>query len=443
MMGYVERLARDLDRWIEADLVDAGNRTAILADAARARRGTSALGALTILGAVLLGLSALSFVGANWEVIPRLLRFGLMLGLLWACLLAAGQAFRRDAPAIGHAFALLGVALFGAAIMLTAQTFNMTSFRNTAVLVWAIAGGLTAWQVKSRPVLILATALGALWAGLEAGNVHFPGIVWAYLPVAAASAGLAVRMRSLVSVHLVALALAIWTGHALIVWQDHRALGALEIQSAAILVFAALALTGSVLRDRTIPGAGIIAGWMTLITLFAALSVQLPLDGHRSAQEATDGIGYAAVALPSLAMIAVLCALRVIPGRLKIWEAVSLSASALAISALPVIIGDQPGAAPLALRMLVGGSIYSACVALILIGTRQSAGTLRTIGIIGFVAQTLYVYSETFEGLLDTALFFFLGGLILFGASFLLWQVQKQRRPDGPGTAAANPGERS
>ncbi|ABI65379.1 membrane protein-like protein [Maricaulis maris MCS10] len=427
MMGYLQRLTQDLDRWVEAGLVDGGKRAAILADAARPRRGASALGALTIMGAVLLGLSALTFIGANWEMIPRLLRFGLMLGLLWTCLLATGQAFKRDAKTLGHALALLGVVLFGAAIMLTAQTFNMTSFRNTAVLVWAVAGGLTAWQVGSRPVLILATGLGALWAGLEAGNVHVPGTVWAYLPVAAASAFLAVRMRSLVSVHLVSLALAIWTAHALYVWQDRHAVGALETQSAAILAFAALALAGSALRDRNITGAGIVAGWMTLITLFAALLIQIPLDGHLSAHDTSDGIGYGALALPALAVIALLCVLRVIAGRLKVWEAGSLFATALAIGALPVALGGEPDAAPLVLRMLVGGLIYSACVALILIGSRQSATTLRTIGIIGFVAQTLYVYAETFEGLLDTALFFFLGGLLLFGASFVLWQVDKRR----------------
>ncbi|CAN0493707.1 unnamed protein product, partial [Discosporangium mesarthrocarpum] len=267
--------------------------------------------------------------------------------------------------------------------------------------------------------LILATGLGALWAGLEAGNVHFPGTVWAYLPVAAASAFLAVRMRSFVSVHLVSLALAIWTAHALHVWQDLHAVGALATQSAAILVFAALALAGSVLRDRKIPGAGIVAGWMTLITLFAALLIQLPLDGHLSAQETSNGFGYGALALPALAVIALLCALRMIAGRLKVWEAGALFATALAIGGLPVALGGAPDAAPLVLRMLVGGLIYSACVALILIGSRQSAATLRTIGIIGFVAQTLYVYAETFEGLLDTALFFFLGGLLLFGASFV------------------------
>ncbi|WP_323762824.1 DUF2157 domain-containing protein [Maricaulis sp.] len=442
-MGYLQRLTRDLDRWIDSDLVDADNRTAILADAARPRRGASALGALTILGAVLLGLSALTFVGANWEMIPRLLRFGLMLSLLWICLLAAGQAFQRDAKTLGHALALLGVVLFGAAIMLTAQTFNMTSFRNTAVLIWAVAGGLTAWQVRSRPVLILATGLGALWAGLEAGNVHVPGTVWAYLPVAAACAFLAIRMRSFVSVHLVSLALALWIAHALHVWQDLHAVGALAVQAAAILVFAALALTGSVLRDRKIPGAGIVAGWMTLITLFAALLIQIPLDGHLAAHDTSNVTGYGALALPALAVIALLCALRVTAGQLKVSEAGALFATALAIAALPVALGGEPDAAPLVLRMLVGGLIYSACVALILIGSRQSATTLRTIGIIGFVAQTLYVYAETFEGLLDTSLFFFLGGLLLFGASFVLWQAQKRRRLADPDPADANPGETS
>ncbi|HMP63596.1 MAG TPA: DUF2157 domain-containing protein, partial [Phenylobacterium sp.] len=79
MAGYKARLAKDLDGWIEAGLVPAASRGAILASAAEGRR-LDAGAALAILGAVLAGLAVIAFVAANWDAIPRLVRFAMILG---------------------------------------------------------------------------------------------------------------------------------------------------------------------------------------------------------------------------------------------------------------------------------------------------------------------------------------------------------------------------
>ena len=55
------------------------------------------------------------------------------------------------------------------------------------------------------------------------------------------------------------------------------------------------------------------------------------------------------------------------------------------------------------------------------------------MGVAAFIGQTLYVYGETFGGLLDTALFFLVGGLILFAMSFGVWRwKRRQQRPAAP-----------
>jgi uncharacterized membrane protein len=430
-MQYRQRLGRDIDRWIRAGWIDAAYRDSILGDIGPGPSRPSALGVLTILGAALLGLSALTFVGANWDAIPRLARFALLLACLWASLLGGAQAFRSGHAALGHALSLLGVVLFGAAIMLTAQTFNMTSFRNTAVLIWAAAGGLTAWLTGSRPVLILATGLGALWAGLEAANPYVTGSIWGYWPVAAAGALMAIRLRSNVSMHLTTIAVALWIAHALYLWERAHPMSDPAVQAIAILTFGALALAASVLRDRAIPGSGVVAGWMTVITLVAAFLIQFPLDGGRPGSEAPASAAYLGLALPALAVILALTGWRIMRGRLTRWEGGILIAAGLAIAALPLILADL-SPAPILLRMAIGALLYAAFTALILIGDRHGRGLLRVCGVTGFVLQTLYVYAETFEGLLDTALFFFVGGLILFGASFVIWQIRKHRpvQPD-------------
>ena len=74
-MSYQSRIRKDLERWIEAGWVDAGQRDAILGDVASSGRAWNAAGALSLLGAVLLAMSAISFVAANWDAMPKLLAF--------------------------------------------------------------------------------------------------------------------------------------------------------------------------------------------------------------------------------------------------------------------------------------------------------------------------------------------------------------------------------
>ena len=430
-MGYLSRLGRDLDRWIDQGWVEAGNRDAILGDAAARSRHWTATGALTILGAVLLALSALTFVAANWECMPRLARFGVILLPLWASLAGAGQAFDRKSPALGHALAVLAVGLFGVAIVLTAQTFNMASFRNTAVLIWSLAGLVTALALPSRPVLILSALLGGLWAGLEFFNPHYDGALWSYLPLWLASLALAIRLESRVTIHLLGFALILWAGHALLVYREKTELEPAILASLAILIYGVLTLAGAVMRDRGLAGGGILAGWMAAVTAGLAVLAQNHIDdGITHGAGAAAGL-YLPLALPALAGLAGLLAWRVRDGRMTGRSAAGLGAAALTIFALPFVLGT--GIDGFGLQLVMGTLLYTASVILILQGSQTGSRAIGAIGICTFIGQTLYVYIQTFGGLLDTALFFLVGGLILFalGYGLMRWQARQALMTSG------------
>lgn len=424
-MGYLSRLGKDLDRWIEQGWVDPGRRDTILADAGAHHRHWTATGALTILGAVLLALSALTFVAANWEGMPRLLRFGVILIPLWLSLAGAGQAFDRGATALGHALAVLGVALFGVAILLTAQTFNLASYRNTAVLVWCLAGLATAIILPSRPVLILSALLGALWAGLEIANPFVTGTLWLYLPLWLASLALAIRLESRVTIHLLAFALVLWVGHGLVEYREMTDLEPAILQVAAVLVFGLLALGAAQLRDRNVLGGGSLAAWLAVTTAGLAILIQPGLSDRNTMGALEEAGLYLPLALPALLLIGALSAWRVRTGRMQARSATGLGIAALALFALPFAYGTAWDG--IGLQILLGACLYAACVVLILEGSRTGSRAAGVIGICAFIGQTLYVYFETFGGLLDTALFFLVGGLILFALGFGL--MRWQHRP--------------
>ena len=84
------------------------------------------------------------------------------------------------------------------------------------------------------------------------------------------------------------------------------------------------------------------------------------------------------------------------------------------------------------MRILTGASVFAVAVALILFGSKEGRRFTGGIGIALFFVQALYVYTVTFGGLLDTSLFFLVGGLLLFGLSMSVIRMQKrlQAKPE-------------
>ncbi|WP_394692176.1 DUF2157 domain-containing protein [Hyphobacterium sp.] len=449
---FKKRLAKDLDRWIENGLVPAGNRTAILGDVPDARVGWSASGALAILGAVLLGLAAISFVAANWADMGDILRLTLLFGVLWGCFAGAGWAFARDHSAIGHALALLGAAMFGASIVLVAQIFNMSSWRYTVLGIWAVGALAVALLTPSRPVLILASLLGAAWTWAETYNTFAPDVIWGYLPLWAITMLAASRMRSLVSANFLGIGLFVWLSF--LVWdyaQDDR-LSALQSLSVFVLAAGGLAMLFAALRDGDRFGFGALTNWGSVAALAGGFALQFQLSEFEdyaergssyrgSAQEYWEtltgpGTGdywlLAGVFAVIFAIGIVIRSLHRSASRILLIPASIAIAIALLLPTLTQLAGPD---AVLMLRILTGASVFTLAVALILYGSREGRRFTGGIGIALFVAQALYVYSVTFGGLLDTSLFFLIGGLLLFGLSIAVIRMQKHLQ--------AKPGEMS
>ncbi|WP_300529334.1 DUF2157 domain-containing protein [Maricaulis sp.] len=436
-MSYQSRIRKDLDRWIKAGWVEARYKDDILGDIATSGHAWNAAGALSILGAVLLAMSAISFVAANWDAMPKLLAFIFLVAAIWAALLGAGRAFDRDAPTLGHALALLGALLFGAAIALTAQTFNMSSFRNTAVLIWSFGALATAVIIPSRPVLIVATVLGALWVWLEILNPAAPNIMWSYLVVWTLMMAAAARLQSRVSANLLGLALLFWISNA--IWRELGAFTAFDVEIIALhpLLYGALALLAAQWRNRGVPGFGVISAWLGLAAVIGGAIVQWPLGNIENEvrlygmdeDELAISPAYWLAGGPAVLAVAVLSFLQPGTPQRRMAMSASLTAAALAALILPLIGHITSPETIFAARLLIGAAFYALCVALILIGSRDGFRATGTMGIIGFAMQTFYVYWETFEGLLTASVFFLGAGLLLFGLSFALMRWRSTLLP--------------
>ena len=142
--GYRKRLAADLPRWLDAGWLSADGAAAILASTNSGRRATFGLAAiLGTLGALLLGLAVIAFVGSQWDAVPRIVRFGLIVAAMLIAYTAAFEFDRRGLRIFAEAGVLAAGIIFAAGIALVGQTYHLSGDFAGAVLLFE-AGVLAA-----------------------------------------------------------------------------------------------------------------------------------------------------------------------------------------------------------------------------------------------------------------------------------------------------------
>jgi uncharacterized membrane protein len=188
MWSYRKRIDADLVRWREAGWITPEGESAIRRDLEKGVRTLGLANALAILSAVLIGFAVMSFVAANWQTMPRLLRIGMLFAALWASYGLSGVLARRGMTGFAHAAVLLGVSIFGGSIMLISQMYHMDGNPADAVLLWAGGALLAGVALRSNPSLAFAMVLVVYWGITEAlrlDKVFWPFLVpWALISAA-------------------------------------------------------------------------------------------------------------------------------------------------------------------------------------------------------------------------------------------------------------------
>lgn len=205
-MAYRNRVARDLDRWIAAGHVAADRRAAML-DMIEEPRRMDAATALAFVGALLAGLAVIAFIAANWDGLPRLARFGLVLALFSAAVGGAAWAAGKERPALANGLTTLAALIFAAAVGLVGQIFDIAGSPAHALIGSGLAAALLALAGRSTGAAIAALVL------LGLGNLQLgEGAPWWLLAASAPAALAAWSWRSGALAHAASLALLIAIG---------------------------------------------------------------------------------------------------------------------------------------------------------------------------------------------------------------------------------------
>lgn len=156
---YRGRLKRDLALWVEKRLIGQDVADTLLRDFDSRRSSFSIGGVLMILAAVLIAASILLLIAANWQEIPRLVKIGGIVALIWIFYGLAAMSFARDADRLGGALLVLGAACFGGAISLIGQLYHLSGDAFDAMLLWFAMTVLSAAAFRSAALTVMAGLL--------------------------------------------------------------------------------------------------------------------------------------------------------------------------------------------------------------------------------------------------------------------------------------------
>jgi len=412
---YVTQLKRDLDGWIAQGLVPAENRERILASLG----STSIAGRLetiiAVFGAILIGAGALSFVGANWSEMTKAARLFILFGGMWLSYGVAVWFYRMGRSLIAEAFILLGVLLFGANIWLVAQTYNINSHFPDGTMLWAVGALAAALVVPSRASLGTAFAIGSLWTWQETMEyhtaLHLPFLVF-WAACAANAAWLAWRP----GIHLAALSLIMW----LVISHDglQALLGWSDTEVVSLYVFLPLAIWSlSQIREPGPNGIQLMVGHYAFFVFMGAFSAVHVFDGRLTG---TSGswLVFALVAT-LVALGAVVMSMRRGAANLFDFAGTAFAAAVTTIYVATVI--EHQGQ---------NDVFFLACSLVIILwslfrGARLDDRFIVNWSVVAFGGWVLYTYFDLFAGLMDQAIFFTFGGILLIVLALALEPLRR------------------
>ncbi|MCX8997582.1 DUF2157 domain-containing protein [Rhizobiaceae bacterium BDR2-2] len=295
---YVKRVKRQLSEWADAGLLPP-ETAAVLArdlDSRASRIGIAQV--LLVLAGIFLCVAFLLLVSANWELIPRIVRLGAVVALIWATHLAGALFIRAGRTTLGTAALLLGTACFGGGLSLAGQMYHISGDMVSMFTVWFLAAALTSVLFRSGAVAVAAgfVSMALCWSLIDvSGGTITSGNLWVPPALAVAMALLAWLSGQEKVAHFSFLLLIGWA-----VWlygENDTVFVAAVFVALGFAIFTALALKGSPFArcGEALGGAPMI--YALVLSAIGLFLLHISLQGGGLVGAAVVGLGLSVAAL--------------------------------------------------------------------------------------------------------------------------------------------------
>jgi hypothetical protein len=176
MKSFEESLPAASAEWVEAGLISAAQREAILARHAPAERdGSRFVAVLATAGGLLLAIGISLVIKANWQALGDWVKILGLVALLAGAYFAGWRLKTRGFfPKTGDAFLMVGCLLFLAGIALVSQIFHLNSRPASGLLIWWLGIVALPWLTRSKGAQMVSLAACLLWTGYEMATPGSP-----------------------------------------------------------------------------------------------------------------------------------------------------------------------------------------------------------------------------------------------------------------------------
>ncbi len=410
--AYIRQLKRDIEAWIAASVITPQQAEEMLRTAGPPETRQSIPFILAMLGAILLAFGAMTYVAANWQGLGKLERLIILGGTMTATYATAAVLFARAMPAYAQAAVLLGTALFGVNIMLVGQTYHMSAQWPDGILLWAVGTAIAALVVPSRPALALAILLFGLWSFGVTSLTDDPHLPYAIPFVVLLTAAWIWKWRA--GLHLLAISFLVWSAINLAFFVANRDWDETHLFTLYVLI--AVAIFGfTKIRSKYVFETA-----LTRYGLFALFFSFFLLQLSGGAKETEMGWLIMVGVFASFCTLAIVLAL--ISDNLRLMDAGVLIALALLAIAAPYLIEKGGYVAQYAYSAFyIGLTVWAVDY-----GLENDDRFFVNLAFTAFGIEVLWIYFTTFSTLLDQAIFFIVGGLILIVSAVVLERVRRQ-----------------
>ena len=383
---------------------------------------------LGIMGVMLLAAGAISFFAANWQGMSKLLKLSLLFSSMTGAYLASAYCLSGVRyPALGQAFLLLGVLLFGNNIMLIAQIYHIESHYPDGILLWASGALMTAIVMRSEIVLIAASLLALLWSGMEIFD--FRQIHWPYLFFWFASVVFVLRQGFHVAHHVIILSLFCWSLFSFTSFIRYASEGFI-IQIYLLAGIAIFMLSRTLKAWHYWPDfSENLSRYALIFALIFMYVLSFPdLDLYPSLSHTTmDQVTWLLINIGLIILITILLIGRLKRAhkplaRYKLMGIIWLFILFATLLTNVFVYHDQQGITVIMVNLL----LFTLVVWLIYTGLEEHKRFYVNSAFVIFTIMLISRYFDTFWTLMDRSLFFIIGGLLLIIGGF--WLEKKRRQ---------------
>lgn len=399
-------IINEIRSWQEEQLISAQQAELLIGRYAGSCRKPNITGILSLIGAVLIGLGVLLFIGANWDhmVVATKLTI-IVLAIVMSNYFGWRFCYEPGThPKLGAALLLLGGLCYGAGIWLIAQIFNMPPDSADGLLLWAAGTTATTLITRSIPLGCLSSILIGMWTFAQADCAIFEkiaqsaphfSIFYSFLLASGCSLAIAMLLRS----RLIAwIALAMGS-----IWM----LGVSPLDESGLLIWGQL-LFGCYLwcrKKHQLFSSPFL--YISSLSTFGAL-LAFTCDKDINASSATLGL------LVSFQVCAIVLLLLVLSKNREYVPEVSSAIGLVLVGGIfgGVVHGNFIVLFNIVLLVSVAATVYAG------LNRLHSAG-LVNVALVFFVLDVVFRYFDIFFSMMDRSLFFIVGGIVLMAAGII------------------------